>query len=341
MDIRAAKGAMKDKKASNGNKNKYVLNGQDRVVTPIQQSSSQRVLTSMSNYTWFQILITMRPKQWIKNTVVFAALIFSQRLFDHHAFLMSFLAFFLFCLIAGSVYLINDVLDKEEDKRHPFKKLRPVASGSLSTATAITCAALLAIVSLGVAILVDGWFGVILATYYGINLAYSRYLKHLVIIDVMVIALGFVLRAVGGAVIINVEISPWLIICTTLLALFLGFGKRRHELVTMNEEAHNHRPILSEYSPYFLDQMISVLTASTVVVYALYTMSPEVQAKLHTTHLNLTIPFVLYGIFRYLYLIHQKKSGGNPTNVLFSDRPLLINIVLWMITVCIILYFLK
>ena len=330
---------MKDKEASSGHKNKYVLNGQDRVVNPIQQSSSHRVLTSMSNYAWFQILITMRPKQWIKNMVVFAALIFSQKLFEPHTFLISFLAFFLFCLIASSVYLFNDVIDREEDKQHPFKKLRPVASGSLSTTTAVTSAALLAIVSLGVAVLVDGWFSVILATYYAINLAYSKYLKHVVIIDVMVIALGFVLRAVGGAVIINVEISPWLIICTTLLALFLGFGKRRHELVTMNEEAQNHRPILSEYSPYFLDQMISVLTASTVVAYALYTMSADVQAKLHTSHLNLTIPFVLYGIFRYLYLIHQKKRGGSPTSVLFTDRPLLINIVLWMTTVCVILYF--
>jgi 4-hydroxybenzoate polyprenyltransferase len=332
---------MENKQASNRNENKSALKGMDMAVCGVQRSLFHRASGIVSNYAWFQIFITMRPKQWIKNTVVFAALIFSQKLFDHHALLMSFLAFFLFCLIAGSVYLLNDVIDKEGDKRHPFKKLRPVASGSLSTATAITCAALLAIVSLGVAILVDGWFGVILATYYGINLAYSRYLKHLVIIDVMVIALGFVLRAVGGAVIINVEISPWLIICTTLLALFLGFGKRRHELVTMNEEAHNHRPILSEYSPYFLDQMISVLTASTVVAYALYTMSADVQTKLHTSHLNLTIPFVLYGIFRYLYLIHQKKSGGNPTSVLFTDKPLLINIVLWMITACIILYILK
>jgi len=330
---------MKDNQASNGSNNNYAVDGKGVAVRKVQRSLFHRISGVMSNYVWFQILVTMRPKQWIKNTVVFAALVFSQKLFDHHAFLMSFLAFFLFCLIASSVYLINDVLDKEEDKLHPFKKLRPVASGSLSTATAVTCAVLLAIVSLGAAIYLDGWFGVILATYYGTNLAYSKYLKHAVIIDVMVIAFGFVLRAIGGAVIIKVEISPWLIICTTLLALFLGFGKRRHELVTMNEEAPNHRPILSEYSPYFLDQMISVLTASTVVAYALYTMSTEVQAKLHTTHLNLTIPFVLYGIFRYLYLIHQKKSGGNPTSVLFNDKPLLINIVLWMLTVCVILYF--
>lgn len=313
----------------------------DMAVCGVQRSLFHRTSGSVSNYIWFQILITMRPKQWIKNMVVFAALIFSQKLFEPHAFLISFLAFFLFCLIASSIYLFNDVIDREEDKQHPFKKLRPVASGTLSTTTAVTSAALLAIVSLGVAVLVDGWFSVILATYYAINLAYSKYLKHVVIIDVMVIALGFVLRAIGGAIIIEVEISPWLIICTTLLALFLGFGKRRHELVTMNEEAHNHRPILSEYSPYFLDQMISVLTASTVVAYALYTMSADVQTKLHSSHLNLTIPFVLYGIFRYLYLIHQKKRGGNPTSVLFTDKPLLINIVLWMITVCIILYFLK
>lgn len=341
MDIRAARGAMEDKKASNRNKSNNVLNGQDRVVNPIQQSSSHRVLTRMSNYTWFQIIITMRPKQWIKNTVVFAALIFSQHLLNPSYLLKSFITFSIFCILSGSVYLINDIMDIEEDRFHPDKKRRPMASGKLKVTTAFIAAVAMATCSLVVSYYLDLIFGMITSVYFISNLAYSRYLKSIVIIDVMVIALGFVLRAVGGGIVIHVEISAWLIICTTLLALFLGFGKRRHELILMEENAKNHRQILSEYSPYFLDQMISVLTASTVVAYALYTMSPEVQAKLHTTHLNLTIPFVLYGIFRYLYLIHQKKSGGNPTSVLFNDKPLLINIVLWMITVCIILYFLK
>jgi len=280
----------------------------------------------------------MRPKQWIKNTVVFAALIFSQKLFQPKDLLSSSLAFCLFCLVASSVYLCNDVIDKEEDKLHPYKKFRPIPSGSLSTKTAITFSVLLAIFPLGAAVLLDGRFFVILAAYYCINLAYSRYLKHIVIIDVMIIALGFVFRAIGGAYIIQVEISPWLIICTTLLALFLGFGKRRHELVTMKENAQGHRPILTEYSPYFLDQCMAVITASTVVAYSLYTMSDDVVMKLKTDNLNLTIPFVLYGIFRYLYLVHQKKEGGDPTFVLLTDKPLLINIGLWILTSCILLY---
>lgn len=293
----------------------------------------------MEKSTLFQLIRALRPKQWIKNTFVFAALIFSQHLFNPAYFLKSCLAFSIFCLLSGSVYLINDIMDVDEDRLHPSKKRRPIASGKLKITTAGIAAVLIGGCSLAASFYLDLIFGVIALVYSVSNIAYSKYLKHLVIIDVMVIALGFVLRAMGGAIVIKVEISPWLIICTTLLALFLGFGKRRHELVSMNEEAHNHRPILSEYSPYFLDQMISVLTASTVVAYALYTMSTEVQTKLHTTHLNLTIPFVLYGIFRYLYLIHQRKSGGNPTSVLFNDKPLLINIVLWMLTVCVILYF--
>jgi len=293
----------------------------------------------MEKFTLFQLIRSLRPKQWIKNTFVFAALIFSQHLFNPAYCLKSFIAFSIFCLLSGSVYLINDIMDVDEDRLHPSKKRRPIASGKLKLTTAAITAVIIGACSMAASFYLDLIFGIITIVYFVSNIAYSKYLKHIVIIDVMVIALGFVLRAVGGGIIIKVEISPWLIICTTLLALFLGFGKRRHELVTMNEEAPNHRPILSEYSPYFLDQMISVLTASTVVAYALYTMSTEVQAKLHTTHLNLTIPFVLYGIFRYLYLIHQKKSGGNPTSVLFTDKPLLINIVLWMLTVCVILYF--
>lgn len=286
----------------------------------------------------FQILRTMRPKQWIKNTVIFAALIFSQKLFHRQEFMLGFMGFVLFCLVASSVYIFNDLMDKEEDKLHPFKKNRPIPSGSLSACAAAATAALLAVFPLGAAFLLDRTFGVILAAYYCVNLAYSRYLKHVVIIDVMVIALGFVFRAVGGAYIIHVELSPWLVICTTLLALFLGFGKRRHELVTMKENATDHRPILNEYSPYFLDQCMAVITASTVVAYSLYTMSDEVILKLKTDHLNLTIPFVLYGIFRYLYLVHQKSEGGDPTFVLLTDRPLLINIGLWILAACIILY---
>lgn len=293
----------------------------------------------MNNSTLFQLIRAIRPKEWIKNVFVFAALIFSQNLFDPYSFIVSSLAFFLFCVLTGSVYLVNDLMDKEEDKQHPYKKKRPIASGKLKTSTASIAAVGLALFSLGMSAYLDLGFGIVAGIYLVSNIAYSRYLKHVVIIDVMIIALGFVLRAVGGAVVIDVEISPWLIICTTLLALFLGFAKRRHELILMKEDASDHRPILDEYSPYFLDQMTSVLTASTVVTYALYTMSAEVEAKLGTTHLNLTIPFVLYGIFRYLYLVHQKNKGGSPASLIINDKPLLINIGLWMITACFILYF--
>jgi 4-hydroxybenzoate polyprenyltransferase len=172
-----------------------------------------------------------------------------------------------------------------------------------------------------------------------LNLLYSKYLKNIVILDVMAISLGFVLRAVAGAVVINVEISSWLIVCTTLLALFLGFGKRRHEIVLLENKAGEHRKSLAEYSSYFLDQLISVVTASTVVAYAFYTLSPEVEEKLGTTHMALTIPFVLYGVFRYLYLIHQKEKGGSPTWVLLTDKPLIIDILLWFISVILIVYY--
>ena len=291
--------------------------------------------------TVFHIIRAIRPKQWIKNTVVFAALIFAKQLFVLPSLFLSFCAFCLFCLLTGSVYLFNDIMDVEEDRQHPSKKNRPIASGELSIKTAIVAALIMGIFAVVASFYLSPQFGLVIICYWLVNFAYSKYLKHVVIIDVMVIALGFVLRAVGGAVVINVEISSWLIICTTLLALFLGFGKRRHELVLMKDNAKEHRRILEEYSPYFLDQIIAVLTASIVVTYALYTMSARVVAKLQTSHLNLTIPFVLYGIFRYLYLIHQKNRGGNPTTVLFTDKPLLINTGLWFITVCIILYFLR
>jgi 4-hydroxybenzoate polyprenyltransferase len=175
-------------------------------------------------------------------------------------------------------------------------------------------------------------------SYFILNLLYSVYLKQVVIIDVMCIALGFVIRAVAGAVLIGVEISAWLIVCTTLLALFLGFGKRRHELLLLEAQATDHRKSLSEYSPYFLDQMISVVTASTVVAYAFYTISPEIEQKLGTKHMDLTIPFVLYGVFRYLYLIHQKEGGGSPTKMLLNDKPILANIILWLVAVILIVY---
>jgi len=246
--------------------------------------------------------------------------------------------FALFCLLSSSVYILNDILDRESDRRHPLKSNRPIARGDIKISTAVVLFVILALLSLGLSYRLSPSFALTALVYFVLNLLYSLYLKHVVIIDVMCIALFFVLRAVAGAVVIGVEISAWLIVCTTLLALFLGFGKRRHELMLLDNQATDHRKSLSEYSQYFLDQMISVVTASTVIAYAFYTLSPEVESKLGTRHMDLTIPFVLYGVFRYLYLIHRKEGGGSPTQMLLNDKPILANIILWLISVVLIVY---
>jgi len=252
--------------------------------------------------------------------------------------LKSLTAFGLFCLLSSSVYVLNDIIDIESDRKHPLKSNRPIAKGEIKISTAFLLFILLAIVSLGFSTLLSRSFALMALSYFVLNLVYTRYLKHVVIIDVMCIAFGFVIRAVAGAVVIGVEISAWLVVCTILLALFLGFGKRRRELLLLDAQAAGHRKILTEYSPYFLDQMISVVTASTVVAYAFYTLSPEVETKLGTGHMELTIPFVLYGVFRYLYLIHQREGGGSPTRMLLNDKPILVNVLLWLLAVILIVY---
>ena len=281
-------------------------------------------------------LEALRPQQWVKNGLVFAALVFANRLFDPAAFLTVCAAFAVFCAVSSCVYVFNDLRDLEEDRKHPEKANRPLARGDLAPGTARGLAIGLGVGGLSGALALGTPFAGIVALYLGSNVAYSIRLKHVVILDVMTLALGFVLRAVAGGVVIDVEISPWLVICTTLLALFLGFGKRRGELVLLEDHAADHRPILGEYSPYFLDQMIAVVTASTVVAYCMYTLSPEVREK--HGDLLLTVPFVLYGIFRYLYLVHQKGEGGNPTRVLLTDRHLVATIGLWLLTATAILY---
>jgi len=284
------------------------------------------------------IIRSLRPGQWAKNVLIFAPLIFAQQALERQALLRSLAAFAIFCLASGAVYLVNDLLDRASDREHPLKRRRPIASGALSPSAAAAAAALAGAAALLAAALLDRRLALILGGYLFVNLAYSRVLKHLVILDVMTIASGFVLRVVAGGVAAGVALSSWLLLCTSLLALFLGFGKRRHELVLLEGSASSHRPILSEYSPYFLDQLIAVVTTSTLVTYALYTMDPLVRQKLGTTYLPLTIPFVLYGIFRYLYLVHQKQEGGDPSQIVFGDRPLLVDIVLWGATVLAILY---
>jgi len=245
-----------------------------------------------------QILISMRPKQWTKNMILFAPLIFSQNLFHNQNFLTVLEAFILFTLLSGSVYIFNDLIDIEKDRCHPKKSLRPLASGKLKPTNAILAS----------------------------------------IIDVFSIAAGFVLRVLAGAVVIDIPVSTWLLVCTMLLALFLSFCKRRHELVNLEEEAVNHRKSLKEYSPYLLDQMIAVVTASTLISYALYTMSAETVQKFGTTNLKYTIPLVLFGIFRYLYLIHQKDGGGNPESVILKDKPMTLNVTIYVLIIVLILY---
>ncbi len=286
------------------------------------------------------LLVSLRPEQWTKNLVVFAGLLFGRELFEEggRSLALAVAAFGIFCGLSGVVYLVNDVMDRESDCRHPVKSKRPIASGALPPAAAVVAAAVIGGAALALAFWLRPAFGWVALTYVAMQTAYSWRLKHLVILDVLTVAIGFVLRAVAGAVVVNVAISHWLLLCTVLLALFLALSKRRHELVLLAGGAVEHRKILGEYSPYLLDQMISVVTASTLVAYILYTISPETVAKFGTDRLGLTIPFPLYGIFRYLYLVHLKEGGGSPTSMLINDRPLLICVALWAAVVVVIVY---
>lgn len=293
------------------------------------------------------LVLSLRPSQWTKNLIIFGPLLLGQRLrdgvyvgtlLDGHAVLASIAAFAIFCALSGVVYLLNDVADREADARHPIKRDRPIASGAVRVSTALGTAAILGAVALGAAFWLRPAFGLLGAAYVGLLAVYSGPLKHVVIIDVLTIAIGFVLRAAAGAVVIGVAISHWLLILTILLALFLALSKRRHELVLLADEATSHRRILQEYSPYLLDQMISVVTASTLLAYAFYTVSPETIQKFGSDRLVWTLPFPLYGIFRYLYLVHQKEGGGSPAEMLVTDRPLLVCVALWAMVLAVIIY---
>ncbi len=283
------------------------------------------------------ILISMRPAHWVKNLIVFAALIFAQVYMMPDKVWLAALAFAAFCLGSSSVYLVNDIFDRQSDRNHPIKSKRPLASGLLPVWAATIASIALLAVSIAIAAYINMLTLLALAAYLALNLAYSAIFKHVVIIDVMSIAASFVLRAVAGGFAIEVPISAWLLVCTTLLALFLGFGKRRHELALLTDGPNDHRKSLESYSTPFLDQMISVVTASTVVAYAFYTLSPEVVGQFGTRWLSLTIPFVLYGIFRYLFLIFHKEMGGNPTKLMLTDPPLLVCVMLWLAAVLIII----
>jgi 4-hydroxybenzoate polyprenyltransferase len=285
------------------------------------------------------LLISLRPHQWTKNLLVFAGLLFGQRLLDADAVARSLGAFAVFCALSSAVYLFNDIADRDADRRHPLKARRPIASGALSVSAALAAALALTLVALAVAFGYLGRnFGLVAAAYLALQGFYSTWLKQVVIIDVLTIAAGFVLRAAAGAVAINVPMSHWLLVVTVLLALFLALSKRRHEIVLLADGATSHRSILGEYNPYLLDQMISVVTSSTLVAYAFYTISPETEQRFHTGLLGLTLPFPLYGIFRYLYLVHRKDLGGSPSDLLLADRPLLVCVALWASAVIAIIY---
>jgi 4-hydroxybenzoate polyprenyltransferase len=280
---------------------------------------------------------SLRPNQWTKNLLVFAGLIFGLRLTDATAASRAGAAFLIFCALSSVVYLVNDVRDREADRLHPLKSRRPIASGALAPRTAIGAAIVLAGVSVAAAFWLDREFGIVSVLYLGLLVLYSLSLKHVVILDALTLSGGFVLRALAGAVVIDVLFSHWLLLLTFLGALFIAFSKRRAELVTL-DDAKGHRRILAEYSPYLLDQMISVVTASTLLAYAFYTISPDTVAKFGTDHLLWTVPFPLYGIFRYLYLVHQREGGGNPSELLVTDRPLLLCGALWGAAVILIVY---
>ena len=276
------------------------------------------------------LLRSLRPAQWLKNGFVLAPIVFSGRVGDADAWLRSLLAVAAFCAASSATYLLNDVLDREADRQHPSKRNRPIASGELGVAAALTVAVLLAVLAVAAAFILGGWFPHVLGGYLVLTVLYSSLLKELVFIDVLVVAAGFVLRVVGGAVSINVPVSRWLLLCAYLLALYLALGKRRAELTLLGEGAGTHRVVLGHYTLPLVDQAISVVLGATVLAYTLYTVAPETVAKVGSEGLMTTVPVVLYGLLRYLYLLHRHELGGSPTRVLLIDRPLLACVVVWL-----------
>lgn len=283
------------------------------------------------------LIKTMRPRQWVKNIFVFAPLVFDVKLFNPRYLAQTVAGFVLLCLISGTVYIINDLVDIEKDRQHPKKRKRPLASGQVGASAVTIAAILIPLVALPAGFLLAPGFGAILTGYLLLQIAYSFWLKNVVIIDVMVIAAGFLLRVAAGVPLVDAErFSPWLYVCMTLLALLIGFGKRRQELVLLKENANAHRASLQEYNLSLLDHIISIVTASTLVAYAFYTFSAPNLPSNYT--MMLTIPFVLYGIFRLLYLIHVKEMGGAPEEIALSDRPLQVTFLLWGLSVVVVVY---
>lgn len=281
----------------------------------------------------------MRPPEWLKNTLVFAAILFSGNIFSRPAIIRSLQTFMAFCLAASATYFFNDLLDRKTDQAHPLKCRRPIASGLVPPGIALALVLVLAAAGIAIGFGVNWPTGRIVLAYMVLTSLYSLGLKHMVILDVFVLGAGFVLRVIAGADAIGVGFSSWLVLCTFLLALFMGFGKRRHELLLLEEDARDHRRVLHDYSPQFLDMMMVVVTSATVVCYALYTLDAATIARFGTQRLVYTTVFVLYGIFRYLYLMYKKSGGGNPTNLLYGDRSLQLDILLWIASVFYLKYF--
>lgn len=293
----------------------------------------QGEIASINQINVFSLLLQqLRPSQWTKNMLIFAALIFSNEMISLQTVSISILSFFLFSFVSGCVYILNDFVDIEKDRLHPTKKHRPMASGALHPLVALSFGSVLFILSLAASYVLNPLFTLLLAGYFILNVAYSFKLKHVVIIDVMIIAACFVFRAIAGGLVINVTFTPWFLICTMLLSLFLAISKRRHELILLDSGKGSHRKVLESYSLALLEQLNCIVTTATIISYSLFTFSSG-----HTIHLMWTIPLVIYGIFRYLYLIHMEEKGGSPERVLFEDKHILVTVTLYVVSVITIL----
>lgn len=284
------------------------------------------------------LLISLRPDQWTKNLIVFAGLVFGEQLLEPGAVARAGGAFGVFCALSSAMYLVNDVGDRARDRLHPVKSGRPIAAGRVSQATAIGTAGLLIAGGVAAAYLLAPRLALLALIFVGVLILYSRVLRQVVILDVLAIAIGFVLRAVAGAVAVDVPISQWLLVCTLLLAMFLGFSKRRQEVDALGADATQHRPTLGRYTPQLLDQLVTIVAAATLVSYAVYTTGAETVEKFGTELLTLTIPFPIYGVLRYLMLVHDTASGTGPSDILLRDRPLVVCVVGWALSVAIIIY---
>ena len=284
------------------------------------------------------ILMSMRPDQWIKNLLVLAPLIFSKNIYLFSKDLKVLGAVVLFSLASGCIYMFNDIFDLEKDKNHPIKCKRPLASGKIKKSSLIYSIVIIFSLVIILSFKLEILFGVIIVVYFLLNLLYSIALKKVVILDVMIVAFGFYLRILAGGVVIDVYPSQWLSLCTILLSLFLVFSKRRHELVVLENKSNLHREVLNYYSKYFIDQMISIVTSLTIITYIMYTISEKAVNYFGTENLIYTNIFVLYGIFRYLYLVYKEKKGGDPIKLILSDKSILINIVFWALSIYIIIY---